>query len=164
MKRSFCIVDVETVSFKPHRDNIWSVSGIKVVEGSIDSVFDSLVKPRDLNKAREFYTASGRGPDEFEKAAPIEIVMEKAFEFFKGLRIYAYNAPFDKRMLSAGYPPFKNLMYVDYLKILKQRKPNLESYKLGNVSEHFKLENRKKGYDSMKDCYVLLNLINRVGL
>lgn len=160
----FCILDIETIGFKPHRDNIWAISGIKVLNGNVDSVFDSLVKPRGPLKAREFCAASGLSPDIFEEAAPIGLVAEKAFDFFRGFVVYAYNAPFDQRMLATAHSGLGRLAYQDYLPIVKARRPGLRSYKLAEVSKHFRLKHQKNGYDSMNDCYVLLDLIKILGL
>jgi len=162
--RGFCVLDVETVNFKPHRDNVWAISGIKVVNRVVESVFDSLVKPPSPHWAREFYKASGLKPEDFEGAAPIQLVAEKAYDFFKGFDVYAYSASFDKRMLIAVNPVFGKLTYKDYLPIVKKKKPGLKNYKLGTVANHLRLPHRKNGYDSLNDCYVLLDLIKRLGL
>jgi len=161
---TFCIVDVETTGFKPHRDNIWSVSGIKVVRGQVDSLFDSLARPRNPAKASEFVKASGIEREKFEDAIAIEFVAQQAFQFFKGFTIYAYKASFDKRMLVSAHSGFNRLRFVDYLPIVKERRPGLKSYKLEEISKVFNLNHKKKGYDSLNDCYTLLDLIKKLGL
>jgi len=162
--RNFCVLDIETNGFKPHRDNIWQIAGLKIVDMKIDSIFDSLVKPRGMSQARDFCAFSKRPLEDFQDAAPIDIVADKAYDFFKGDLIYAYHSPFDVSMLVKADRRFERLHYRDYYQVLKNRRPGLQSYKLKDVSKLFKLENKKDGFNAIQDCYVLYNLICKVGL
>jgi len=162
-KKSFCVLDIETIDFKPRRDHIWSISILKISDMEVFEVFDSLVRP-PAGLEQNFYRASGKGPVDFEYTYNIDKVASKAYNFINNDIVYAYNAPFDHRFLVLADTRFKNLHYRDYLKVLKDRYSNLSSYKLKEVAKIFNIDYKKNGFVSVDDCYALFELIKKVGL
>ena len=79
-------------------------------------------------------------------------------EFISGKSIYAYNAPFDERFLKNQMGI--SIIAIDIMKLTKEKKPGLPSYKLVEVGKKYGMENI--AHTSLGDalmCYHLVNIL-----
>jgi len=164
----YVVLDVETTGLKPMSSEITEIGALKIANGSVTDVFQSLVKIEGVVPGHivemtgitdEMLATHGR---------PLANVLEELLEFSENLPIVAHNAPFDISFINAGLKlcglDLLRNNVVDTLDMAKVLHKGLESYKLKALLIHFglRLEKLEKQesigglqlHRSLGDCYL----------
>jgi len=155
------ILDLETTGFNPKKDSIIEIHAVRYWRGKIEEEFSTLVKPNRGIPA-PITRLTGLKESDFINAPTFSEIKEDLYHFLKNKRIIAYNSSFDKRFLAWNDRRLSCLRFVDYLKFMKRKRPNLKSYRLVEVSKYFGF--RFKGQHRAKaDVEILIRLIKIFG-
>ena len=169
---SYVVVDIETTGLKPSSDEITEVGAIKVKNGHIVDVFQSLVKI--ANPVPSVITHITGITSELldSQGKPLSAVLKSFVPFLGDMPIIAHNAPFEMSFLNVafekyGYNRLKSSV-TDTLVIAKKRCRNLDSYKLQAMAMYFEIslaESELHGYElhrSLGDCYLTYLLYQKL--
>ena len=155
------ILDIETTGFNPKKDSIIEIHAVRYWRGKIQEEFSTLIKPNRGIPA-PVTRLTGLKESDFEEAPTYKEIKEDLYRFLKSKRIIAYNSSFDKRFLVSNDRRISCLRFIDYLKFMKRKRPNLKSYRLGEVAKYFgfrfKEQHRARG-----DVEILIRLIKTFG-
>ncbi len=163
MFSDFVIVDIETTGLKASRDEIIEISAIRIKDGKPEKkAFDQLIKTKAGYIPPEIETLTGIHTPEIEHAPELAEVMPKFKEFIKNNVICGWNINFDWSFLQKADPSLTNEI-VDLLPLVKKKVPNLASYKLTSLADHFNL-NKKNAHRSIFDCILTYQVMQKSGL
>tara|TARA_R110000851_G_scaffold73733_8_gene162642 strand:- start:1890 stop:2387 length:498 start_codon:yes stop_codon:yes gene_type:complete len=156
------ILDLETTGLNPRKDSIIEIFAGRYSRGEIVEEFETLLKPR--RHISPFITSlTGLTQTDVEEAPMFKEISSELYSFLRGNRIIAYNSSFDKRFLVANDRKFGCLRFVDYLRYVKKKRPNLRSYTLESVSRHFGFSSHSKLHRARTDVETLAKLIRNLG-
>lgn len=134
---SFVVFDLETTGLDSNKEEIIEIGACKVVNGRIDEIFSTFVKP-SKHIPKEITNITGIDDSMVENAPSINYVMPDFYKFCHGSTLVAHNIAFD---ISFIYNASKKLSYnfenklMDTLEMSKKKLPGLKNYKLGTVVE-----------------------------
>ena len=155
------ILDLETTGFNPKKDSIIEIHAVRYWRGKIEEEFSTLVKPNRGIPA-PITRLTGLKESDFIDAPAFSEIKEDLYQFLKNKRIIAYNSAFDKRFLVWNDRRMSCLRFIDYLKFMKRKRPNLKSYRLGEVSKYFGFR-IKQQHRAKSDVEILIRLIKTFG-
>lgn len=98
MVNSYVAVDLETTGLDPRRDKIIEIGAVRVCEGVISEVFETLVNPYRLLEM-ETKTLTGIGDREVEAAPGIDDVLPEFLAFAGELPLLGHHIIFDYSFL-----------------------------------------------------------------
>ncbi len=171
LPRKFVVFDLETSGFKPDQHEIIEIAATKHdLDCDTFEEFQTLVRI-DGRLSSKIVKITGITKDEIKNNG---IALEDAFQMFENFisdfTLIAFNAPFDIGFLNAaaqklGKQPFKNEKLCA-LKFARAVYPNLESHKLGYISEKLGLnmdaQHRALG-DARRTFAFFVHLVNESG-
>ncbi|MBO5955095.1 MAG: 3'-5' exoribonuclease [Clostridia bacterium] len=134
---TYVVFDVETTGLDPLKEEIIEIGACKIVNGRIDEVFSTFVKP-SKNIPKEITTLTGIDDSMVEDAPTINYVMPDFYKFCDGATIVAQNTAFD---MSFIHNISKKLSYnfnhptMDTMVMAREKLPGLKNYKLGTIVE-----------------------------
>ena len=161
--KSYVVVDVETTGLDSSCDEIIEVGAIKVLDGRIDAVFQSLIKNEvpvppgitELNGITDTALV--------EYGRPLPIVLEDLGTFLSNMPIVAHYASFDMSFLNEAFTKCglgqMTCPVVDTLTLAKKLHRNLISYRLKALAIHFNFDlpqlegDKYRLHRSLGDCY-----------
>ena len=138
---TFVIFDIETTGLEAMKDEIIEIGACKVVDGRIDEIFSTFVKP-SKHIPKEITTLTGITDDMVKDAPTINYVLPDFYKFCYGATMVAHNISFD---ISFIYNAAKKLSYnfdnplMDTLEMAHQKLPGLKNYKLGTIVERLNI-------------------------
>lgn len=138
----FIAFDLETTGTVPGADAIAEIGAIRFINGTVDSMFCTLVNPgRPMPPGA---TAVNGITDEMLRDKPrIEEVLPAFAEFCADDILVAHNAPFDAQFLISDIKKYETAaprgIVLDTLPIAKKVLPGLPNYKLGTLIQHLKI-------------------------
>ena len=133
----YVVFDVETTGLDPLKEEIIEIGACKVVNGRIDEIFSTFVKP-SKNIPKEITELTGIDNSMVEDAPTINYVMPDFYKFCDGATIVAQNTAFD---MSFIHNISKKLSYnfnhptMDTMVMAREKLPGLKNYKLGTIVE-----------------------------
>jgi len=155
------ILDVETTGFNPRKDKIIEVAVLKVNKGRILDSFSTLINPHKAIP-RHITKLTGLTQADINPAPTFQEIELQLFEFMKGHRIYGYNISFDKRFLVKTSRRFSCFTYRDYLKWLKERRPDYKDYKMKSVAKRHGIK-VMTAHRAADDVLTLWEIMRRLG-
>ena len=133
----YVVFDVETTGLDPLKDEIIEIGACKVVNGRIDEIFSTFVKP-SKSIPKEITELTGIDNSMVEDAPTINYVMPDFYKFCDNATIVAQNTAFD---MSFIHNISKKLSYnfnhstMDTMAMAREKLPGLKNYKLSTIVE-----------------------------
>ena len=148
---TYVVFDLETTGLDATKEEIIEIGACKVVDGRIDEIFSTFVKPsKHISKEITDLTSIN---DEMVKDAPtINYVLPDFYKFCENATLVCQNVAFD---ISFIHNISKKLSYnfnhptMDTMIMARQKLPGLKNYKLGTIVErlNISLENAHRAID-----------------
>lgn len=163
-KEKYIILDIETTGLSKHMHKITEIAAIKVKNKKIIQEFQTLVNPEI--KIPPFITSLTGINNLMVRDSPlIEEVMPKFLNFIKEEPIVAHCATFDHGFLNYNSQICLNKEILNQRictrKVSRRLIPNISSYKLSTLCEHFKIKNLK-AHRAMGDVRATNLLFNQL--
>jgi len=163
---AYVVFDLETTGLEASKEEIIEIGACKVIDGRIDEVFSTFVKP---SKAipKEITELTGINEEMVKDAPTINYVLPDFFKFCYGASLVAHNIAFD---ISFVHAIAKKLSYnfnhenIDTIEMAKKYLPGLKNYKLGTVVEKLgiSLENAHRAvHDATATAKVFIKLMQK---
>jgi DNA polymerase-3 subunit alpha (Gram-positive type) len=164
MKEPYIVLDIETTGLSKHTHKITEIAAIKVENNKIASKFETLINPE--TKIPSFITSLTGISNQMVRDSPtIDEVMPKFSIFLAQHPIVAHCAGFDYGFLNhnAQLHLEKELTNkpICTRKISRRLIPELGSYKLSSLCEHFNLKN-ELAHRAMPDAEVTHKIFNNL--
>lgn len=148
---TFVVFDLETTGLDASKEEIIEIGACKVVNGRIDEVFSTFVKP-SKHIPKEITDLTSIDDSMVKDAPTINYVMPDFYKFCDNATIVAQNTAFD---MSFIHNISKKLSYnfnhptLDTMVLARQKLPGLKNYKLGTIVEklNISLENAHRAID-----------------
>lgn len=156
--------DIEATGISPLVDRVVELSAYKITPNGVE-IFDALINPQ-VEMTPEIVAIHGITNEMVKDAPEARAVLPKFIDFIGELPLVAHNARFDvgfflfsthQLELETG----KNEVYCT-LKFARQALPSLSSYKLGALSDHFKITH-SRAHRALDDAIACLKVM-RIGL
>ena len=155
------VLDIETTGFNPRKDSIIEIHAVRYWRGKIQEEFSTIIKPGKPISAT-ITRLTGLKESDFVEAPTFNEIKDDLYSFLRNKRIIAYNSSFDKRFLVQNDRRLSCLRFIDYLKFIKRKRPNLKSYRLGEVAKYFGFR-FKEQHRAKADVEILIRLIKTFG-
>ena len=136
----FIAIDFETAKYS--RESACSIGLVKFINGKAADTFYSLIRPPELYILPDFTDIHGLTVEDVRDAPTFADIWDSDVKPFIGAHpMAAHNAEFDMGVLRAvlGWYqlPIPALPYFCTRSLARYAWPDLESYSLGNLAEHF---------------------------
>lgn len=165
---NFIAFDLETTGLYPELDRIIEVGAVKYINGTVDSVFSTLVDP-EQNIPAMATKINGISNDMVKGKPLIKQTLDDLSQFCEDFIMVAHNASFDFQFLQSNLKRYKiqapNSLVVDTYGMAKKVLPGLPNYKLGTLVRHLNIESEvfHRAEDDAKYCAeVFMHLIKKV--
>jgi CRISPR-associated protein Cas2 len=161
---SYVIIDIETTGLGPTTADIIEIGVLKIIDGEVMDSFQSLVRAEKSVPDSIIGLTGITDEDLSEDGKELIDVITTFKEFVGEMPLVAHNMPFDLSFLNVAFE--KNGLErlanqkIDTLALAKRICPNLDSYKLGELSKHLGLESNylngeeNRLHRSMGDCHI----------
>lgn len=160
MIHEYIIIDVETTGFNPREDRIWEVACLHISQGEIVNSFNQLINPLKPIPAKIGLMCGISGQD-VTNMPVFSSIAKSLHDFISNKPLIAYNAPFDRRFLIKEHKGFSISKFYDYLTYIRDKVPNLSSYKLESLTDRYSIEH--KSHRAMGDVMAIYKLIKIFG-
>ena len=142
LPNSYIAVDLETSGIDPESDEILELCAIKVIDGSINDIFHTLIKPRK-EVSQHILDISNIDSEELNSAKDISEVFPELVDFIGDYVIISHNIYFSYNFINRGctlanIPTFAN-SYVDTKELAEMMIDDIPNYKLSTLVSYFKL-------------------------
>jgi DNA polymerase-3 subunit alpha (Gram-positive type) len=173
MKAGYIVLDIETTGLSRHAHRITEIAALRVENFQVVNKFETLINPQ--TPIPSFITSLTGITNSMVKDAPvIEDVMPKFMKFVKDDPFVAHCATFDHGFLKHNAQIHLNKELVNQkictMKLSRRLVPELRSYKLSCLCEHFSITN-DAAHRAMGDVKVthqvfseLLNIMGKKGI
>ncbi len=161
---NYVVVDIETTGLNPVKNEIIELSAIKVVDNKIFEKFSYLIKPNEV--VGWFITnLTGITNDMLKNAPTIEEVLPEFHNFVAKEIIVGHNIRFDISFIKAHSKRVFDTDFVnksvDTLKIARKVLPQLQSYKLQSIAEHYKIKTAGL-HRGLVDCEITYQVLTNL--
>ena len=135
---TYVVFDLETTGLEAHKEEIIEIGACKIVDGRIDEIFATFVKP-SKHISKEITDLTGIDDDLVKDAPTINYVMPDFYKFCHGATLVAHNIAFD---ISFIHNMSKKLSYnfdhpqMDTMEMARKIIPGLKNYKLGTIVDY----------------------------
>ncbi|MEX5398743.1 3'-5' exonuclease [Streptococcus sp. ZJ93] len=154
---TFVALDVETANSS--RGSICSIGLVKFVNGEKVDSFYHLINPEEEFSSRNIKIHKIR-PEDVTTEPTFPELRPKILEFISNLPVVAHNARFDISVLKAVYIKyhldFDPIFYFCSYQVAQNLLPNIENYKLNNLSDYFNISlNHHNALSDAEACGLL---------
>ena len=131
----YVVFDLETTGLEPAKDEIIEIGACKIINGRIEEVFSTFVKP-SRHIPKEITELTGIDDSMVKDAPTINYVLPDFYKFCYNATLVAHNISFD---ISFIYNIAKKLAYnfdnplMDTIEMARKKLPGLKNYKLGTI-------------------------------
>lgn len=173
MNKSYVVLDIETTGLSRHSHRITEIAALRVENFQVVNKFETLVNPQI--PIPTFITSLTGITDLMVKDAPIiQEIMPKFMKFVREAPFVAHCATFDH-----GFLKHNAQIHLDQeltnpkictMKLSRRLMPELRSYKLSRLCEHFDITNdaEHRAMGDVKATYEifneLLNIMKKQGI
>lgn len=137
VSNNYTVVDVETTGLDATWCEIIEVAALRVENGEIVEVFNSLVKPSTLPIDPFIEQLTHITSDMLETAPSADSVLPGLFKFMGDSVLVGHNITFDEKFLSAAAGHDLGNTLVDTLRISRHVNKGVSSHKLENVYNNY---------------------------
>lgn len=140
----YVAIDLETTGLSPEYDEIIEIACIRYRNGAEAEVFQTLVRPENMELVDDFITKlTGITQDMLWNAPKIESVLPEALNFIGQDVVIGHNASFDVNFIydnaaRTGLPPFAN-NYIDTRRLCRKAFPDFLNYRLKTLVKEFSI-------------------------
>ena len=157
----YCSIDLETTGLDPNRHKIVEFAAVKFDEsGTVLSEFQSLANPGGFGIPVEAIEIHGITDAMIEDAPSPIVVWQQLLEWAGDCRVFvAHNAVFEVgfiRALYASQDEVPDLLFIDTLKISRNRLKDRSSYKLGALVPELSSGEAHRALPDAKACMTLM--------
>lgn len=142
MVNDYVALDLETTGLNPKQDRIIEVGAVKVVDGKVEGVFESLINPGRLLD-ENISELTGITDDMLKDAPEADEVIPKLLEFMGNDIMVGHKVLFDYSFIKR-YAVNRRITFeregIDTLKLARKFLPELESRKLGDLCRVFDIK------------------------
>ena len=164
-EHSVVVFDLETTGINPVNDRIIEIGAVKIEQGEIVSVYETMVDPR--MPIPPSATQVNNITDEQVADAPyIEDVLDSFLQYCDGCTVVAHNAPFDVSFVRSACAKEGKVFdppVLDTLKLAQKYRPDLKRFNLGFLCRTYEipLENAHRAYfDAEATAKLFMRLAN----
>ena len=164
MKQPYVVLDIETTGLSKNRHKITEIAALRIENFQVVKKFQTLINPQ--THIPSFITSLTGISDAMVKDAPlIEEIIPKFLRFMKNDPFVAHCATFDH-----GFLNYNSIIYTDKeitnpkictRKLSRRLIPELGSYKLSRVCEHFEIRN-SSAHRAMGDVEATHKIFNNL--
>lgn len=143
MNNRIIVVDIETTGLNPVEDRITEIGAISVVDGKIESRFETLVNP-EVPIPYRISQITGITDAMVKDYPTIPLVIREFLNFAGDSVLLGHNILFDYSFLKKAAGDIGDdfeRQGIDTLKMAKKRLPDIPSRSLEALCEHFFIEN-----------------------
>ena len=148
---TYVVFDLETTGLDATKEEIIEIGACKIVNGRIDEIFSTFVKP-SKHIPKEITELTSINDDMVKDAPTINYVMPDFYKFCDGATLVCQNVAFDTSFI---HNISKKLSYsfnhptMDTMVMAREKLPGLKNYKLGTIVEklNINLENAHRAVD-----------------
>ena len=163
---NYVIIDIETTGFNPKIDEIIEIGAVKVCNNKISSVFQSLIRHKNLINAY-ITNLTGITNDMLIDASPIGVVLESFISFIDNSILIGHNINFDVNFLYDHSEMYiKHALKNDYIDIKTlfriQQEPS-RNQKTVTLCEKCAIQNTN-AHRALSDCLATNNLYQSLKL
>lgn len=149
-RESYVIVDIETTGLDPVSNEIIEIAAIKVENGEIKDILNTLAKPNQ-EIGPEIERLTGINNDMVSDHPPFTEAAPKFLSFIENHILVAHNTAFDIAFLRHHLGRKFENQIVCTLKASRFLLPNLKNHKLHTVAEYFGI-NAQNRHRALGDC------------
>lgn len=146
MIRSYVAIDLETTGLNPKSSRILEIGAIKVIEGQIQEIYKTFVKP-EMRIPMRVQELTGITNEMADKGKKSEDAVVELIDFCEDYPLLGHNLLFDYSFVKK-YATNLKLKFekhgIDTLKIARKALPHLESRSLEYLCEYYKIEHEEK--------------------
>ena len=166
----FIAFDLETTGTVPGVDQIVEIGAVRFNNGSVESVFSTLVDPQ--RPIPPGASAVNGITDDMVRGKPrIDSLLKSFADFCENSILVAHNAPFDAGFLTVDIKkyeaPAPSGLIIDTLTISRKVFPGLPNYKLGTLVQHLKISStgfHRAEEDATYCGNVFLEMVKRISV
>ena len=166
----FIAFDLETTGTVPGVDQIVEIGAVRFNNGSVESVFSTLVDPQ--RPIPPGASAVNGITDDMVRGKPrIDSLLKSFADFCENSILVAHNAPFDAGFLTVDIKKYESPapqgLIIDTLTISRKVFPGLPNYKLGTLVQHLKISStgfHRAEEDATYCGNVFLEMIKRISV
>ncbi len=172
----YSVLDIETTGLSPYKGaKIVEIAAVKIeppLKLNPDNLFNTLINPC-VSIPYGAYKVHKISNQMVANAPTIEKVLPEFVSFTKNTVIVAHNAKFDMGFIQHFCENYgiclSHIQIIDTLKISKKIIPNLKSYKLDTLIEHFEIDlqldasyRHRALFDAMHTAVLLQKLFEKI--
>lgn len=131
------VVDIKTTGFSPLREEIIELSAVKIINGKIEDLFQTFVKP-SKSVPGKIHELTGIDDLMVRDAPTIDVVIPKFIEFVDDAIIVGHNASFDMGFIEESTSKLGiafEYKSIDTLALSRLLWPELNGYSLDNITK-----------------------------
>lgn len=131
------VVDIKTTGFSPLREEIIELSAVKIINGKIEDLFQTFVKP-SKSVPGKIHELTGIDDLMVRDAPTIDVVIPKFIEFVDDAIIVGHNASFDMGFIEESASKLGiafEYKSIDTLALSRLLWPELNGYSLDNITK-----------------------------
>lgn len=153
----YVVLDIETTSNRIYDAKIIEIGAIKVRDGKVVDIFESLINPQEPIPASA--TAVNHITDDMVQDAPtLEQVLDDFLTFISGEILVGHNiASFDLNILYDAIEEYNGFIlnndFIDTLFLARKCLDCIENHKLETISTYYGLDISNE-HRALKDCYL----------
>ncbi len=166
----FIAFDLETTGTVPGVDQIVEIGAVRFNNGSVESVFSTLVDPQRAIPPGAS-AVNGITDDMVIGKPRIDSLLTSFANFCEDSILVAHNAPFDAGFLTTAIRKYESPapqgLIIDTLTISRKVFPGLPNYKLGTLVQHLKIPStgfHRAEEDATYCGHVFLEMIKRISV
>ncbi len=153
----YIVMDFETTGFDRKYDKIIEMAALKVVDGEITDIFNTLVKP-SIELDDYIVELTGITNEMLSDAPDLSEVMPNYIDFIGELPLVGHNISFDVGFLCQNTEQNINNNYIDTLRLSRKLYQQLEHHRLSDMIEYLNIDSKGK-HRSLVDCENCLELL-----
>ena len=137
--KTFVVTDIETTGTNALQDKITEIGAVKIVDGTITEMFETLVNPQ-IPIPENIVELTGITDNMVKNSPTIDKVFGDYFKFLGDGIFVAHNAEFDFKFLKYAGKQIGYIMkneVIDTLKKAREALPMLKNHKLNTVCDHY---------------------------
>ncbi|WP_019850661.1 helicase C-terminal domain-containing protein [Desulfitobacterium sp. PCE1] len=158
IKRKIVVVDIETTGFDIYNDEIIEFAALSIEEGKEAETFSALISPRRQVPER-ILRLTGISQEELRQAGSLQTYRDKILNLFQNAIIVGHNVEFDLGFLEHALNiHFENTLW-DTLEITRILYPNMNKYKLGDLTKSLGLTPLVKAHRALSDAQAAWELL-----
>jgi len=162
--QEFVVVDIETTGLKPAEAEIIEIAAIKVQNGEIIDIFQTLIRP-EYGIPAFITNFTGISENMVQESPPVVEVLIPFCEFIDHLPIVGHNIQFDLKFLNYNTKQYFGQVIlnrsIDTLPLARKHIKGTKNHKLETLANYFNIDTTNN-HRALKDCYMTLEIYQKL--